>query len=48
MHYPLMKYGYQEILVGQNPKLIVIKIFLCEQSKKLTNMGICYPGKLYP
>ncbi len=44
--FPSIKiYGYQKILVGQNPQLIAIKIFLCEQSKKLTNMGICYPNK---
>ena len=40
-------YGCQQILVKHNRDLINILTFLCEQSHKLTNMGIYYARQLY-
>ncbi|NEQ74425.1 MAG: IS200/IS605 family element transposase accessory protein TnpB [Okeania sp. SIO2C9] len=40
-------YGFQQVLVGKNSELIAILKFLCEQSHKLTNMGIYYARQLY-
>ena len=40
-------YCCQQVLVGKNPELISILTFLCEQSHKLTNMGIYYARQLY-
>ncbi|NES67483.1 MAG: transposase, partial [Okeania sp. SIO2D1] len=40
-------YCCQQVLVGKNPELIPILTFLCEQSHKLTNMGIYYGRQLY-
>ncbi|MGD1700370.1 RNA-guided endonuclease InsQ/TnpB family protein [Dapis sp. BLCC M229] len=40
-------YCCQQVLVGKNPELISILTFLCEQSHKLTNMGIYYGRQLY-
>ena len=40
-------YGCQPILVSQNSDLINILTFLCEESHKLTNMGIYYARQLY-
>ncbi|WP_293084911.1 transposase [Okeania sp. SIO3B5] len=40
-------YCCQQVLVGKNPELIAILTFLCEQSHKLTNMGIYYARQLY-
>ncbi len=40
-------YGCQQVLVGQNRDLINILKFLCEESHKLTNMGIYYARQLY-
>ncbi|WP_293078192.1 transposase [Okeania sp. SIO3B5] len=40
-------YCCQQVLVGKNPELIAILKFLCEQSHKLTNMGIYYGRQLY-
>ena len=40
-------YCCQQVLVGKNPELIPILTFLCEQSHKLTNMGIYYARQLY-
>ncbi len=40
-------YSCQQVLVGKNPELIAILTFLCEQSHKLTNMGIYYGRQLY-
>ncbi|MDY7009059.1 MAG: transposase, partial [Cyanobacteriota bacterium] len=40
-------YSCQQVLVGKNPELIAILTFLCEQSHKLTNMGIYYARQLY-
>ncbi|NER04244.1 MAG: IS200/IS605 family element transposase accessory protein TnpB, partial [Okeania sp. SIO3C4] len=40
-------YGCQQVLVGKNSELIAILKFLCEQSHKLTNMGIYYARQLY-
>ena len=40
-------YGCQQVLVGQDKDLINILTFLCEESHKLTNMGIYYARQLY-
>ncbi len=40
-------YGCQQVLVSQNNDLINILTFLCEESHKLTNMGIYYARQLY-
>ena len=40
-------YGCQQVLVNRNSDLINILIFLCEESHKLTNMGIYYARQLY-
>jgi len=40
-------YGCQQILVNKNNELINILTFLCEESHKLTNMGIYYARQLY-
>lgn len=40
-------YGCQQFLVSQNNDLINILTFLCEESHKLTNMGIYYARQLY-
>ncbi|WP_205127662.1 MULTISPECIES: RNA-guided endonuclease TnpB family protein [Okeania] len=40
-------YSCQQVLVGKNPELIAILTFLCEQSHKLTNMGIYYGRQLF-
>ncbi len=40
-------YGCQQVLVNQNNELINILTFLCEESHKLTNMGIYYARQLY-
>ncbi|MDJ0717822.1 MAG: transposase [Prochloraceae cyanobacterium] len=40
-------YGCQQVLVSQNSDLINILTFLCEESHKLTNMGIYYARQLY-
>ncbi|MDJ0712802.1 MAG: transposase [Prochloraceae cyanobacterium] len=40
-------YGCQQVLVSQNPDLLNILTFLCEESHKLTNMGIYYARQLY-
>ena len=40
-------YSCQQVLVGKNPELIAILTFLCEQSHKLTNMGIYYGQQLF-
>ena len=40
-------YSCQQILVGQNNDLINILTFLCEESHKLTNMGIYLARQLY-
>ncbi|MGB3512754.1 MAG: transposase [Microcoleaceae cyanobacterium] len=40
-------YGCQQLKVSKNSHLIPIKTFLCEQSHKLTNMGIYYARQLY-
>ena len=40
-------YGCQQVLVSQNKDLINILTFLCEESHKLTNMGIYYARQLY-
>jgi putative transposase len=40
-------YGCQQILVSQNNDLINILTFLCEESHKLTNIGIYYARQLY-
>ena len=40
-------YSCQQVLVGKNPELIAILTFLCEESHKLTNMGIYYARQLY-
>ncbi|MGB3509461.1 MAG: transposase [Microcoleaceae cyanobacterium] len=40
-------YGCQQVLVGQDKDLINILTFLCEESQKLTNMGIYYARQLY-
>ncbi|MGB3510391.1 MAG: transposase [Microcoleaceae cyanobacterium] len=40
-------YSCQQVLVGKNSELIPILTFLCEQSHKLTNMGIYYARQLY-
>ncbi|WP_192901269.1 RNA-guided endonuclease InsQ/TnpB family protein [Okeania hirsuta] len=40
-------YSCQQVLAGKNPELIAILKFLCEQSHKLTNMGIYYARQLY-
>ncbi|MDY7007993.1 MAG: hypothetical protein SWX82_29670 [Cyanobacteriota bacterium] len=39
-------YSCQKVLVGKNPELMAILTFLCEESHKLTNMGI-YGRQLY-
>ncbi len=40
-------YGCQQVLVSQDKDLINILTFLCEESHKLTNMGIYYARQLY-
>ena len=40
-------YSCQQVLVGQNNDLINILTFLCEESHKLTNMGIYLARQLY-
>jgi putative transposase len=40
-------YGCQQVLVSQDKDLISILTFLCEESHKLTNMGIYYARQLY-
>ncbi|NET45527.1 hypothetical protein [Okeania sp. SIO2B3] len=40
-------YSCQQVLVAQNSELIAILTFLCEQSHKLTNMGIYYSRQLF-
>ena len=40
-------YGCQQVLVSQNSDLLNILTFLCEESHKLTNMGIYYARQLY-
>ena len=40
-------YSCQQVLVSQNKDLINILTFLCEESHKLTNMGIYYARQLY-
>ncbi|GGA05628.1 hypothetical protein [Okeania sp. KiyG1] len=40
-------YSCQQVLVSKNPELIAILTFLCEQSHKLTNMGIYYGRQLF-
>ncbi|MDJ0620323.1 MAG: transposase, partial [Calothrix sp. MO_192.B10] len=40
-------YGCQQVLVKQDQNLIAILQFLCEESHKLTNMGIYYARQLY-
>ncbi len=40
-------YSCPQVLVSKNPELIAILKFLCEQSHKLTNMGIYYGRQLY-
>ncbi len=40
-------YGCQQVLVSQDSELINILTFLCEESHKLTNMGIYYARQLY-
>lgn len=40
-------YGCQQVLVNNNNELINILTFLCEESHKLTNMGIYYARQLY-
>ena len=44
---PFQMYSCQQVLVAQNSELIAILTFLCEQSHKLTNMGIYYARQLY-
>lgn len=40
-------YSCQQVLVGQNNDLVNILTFLCEESHKLTNMGIYLARQLY-
>ncbi len=40
-------YGCQQVLISQDKDLINILTFLCEESHKLTNMGIYYARQLY-
>ncbi|NEQ35627.1 MAG: IS200/IS605 family element transposase accessory protein TnpB [Okeania sp. SIO3I5] len=40
-------YGCQQLKVSKNSHLIPILTFLCEQSHKLTNMGIYYARQLF-
>ncbi len=40
-------YGCQQVLVSQDKDLINILTFLCEESHRLTNMGIYYARQLY-
>ncbi|MGK7895559.1 MAG: RNA-guided endonuclease InsQ/TnpB family protein [Xenococcus sp. (in: cyanobacteria)] len=40
-------YGCQQVLVNKDTDLIKILTFLCEESHKLTNMGIYYARQLY-
>ena len=40
-------YGCQQVLVSPDKDLIAILTFLCEESHKLTNMGIYYARQLY-
>ena len=40
-------YGCQQVLVSQDKDLINTLTFLCEESHKLTNMGIYYARQLY-
>ena len=40
-------YGCQQLKVSKNYHLIPILTFLCEQSHKLTNMGIYYGRQLF-
>ena len=39
-------YGCQQVLVSQDKDLINLLTFLCEESHKLTNMGIYYARQL--
>lgn len=40
-------YGCQQVLIKKDNELINILTFLCEESHKLTNMGIYYARQLY-
>ncbi|MDJ0516231.1 MAG: transposase [Trichodesmium sp. MO_231.B1] len=40
-------YSCQQVLVAQNSETLAILTFLCEQSHKLTNMGIYYGRQLF-
>ncbi len=40
-------YGCQQVLVSPDKDLNSILVFLCEESHKLTNMGIYYARQLY-
>ncbi|NEP83641.1 MAG: hypothetical protein F6K39_39235 [Okeania sp. SIO3B3] len=40
-------YSCQQVLVNKNYELIAILTFLCEESHKLTNMGIYYGRQLF-
>ena len=40
-------YGCQQVLISRDKDLINILTFLCEESHKLTNMGIYYGRQLY-
>ncbi|MGB3514551.1 MAG: transposase [Microcoleaceae cyanobacterium] len=40
-------YSCQQVLVNKNSELIAILTFLCEESHKLTNMGIYYGRQLF-
>ncbi len=40
-------YGTQQVLVSQDKDLINILTFICQESHKLTNMGIYYARQLY-
>ncbi|MDJ0517268.1 MAG: transposase [Trichodesmium sp. MO_231.B1] len=40
-------YSCQQVLVSKNSELIAILTFLCEESHKLTNMGIYYGRQLF-
>ena len=40
-------YGCQQVLANQDNNLINVLTFLCEESHKLTNMGIYYARQLY-
>ena len=45
--HPFPMYSCQQVLVNKNSELVAILTFLCEQSHKLTNMGIYYARQLY-